>query len=197
MAPDFFKLEIVISSMVGLLGLFIALWIVNRERNKKITENHFYKVQILWHIWKMLSDIEIYYLQFKVNDHEERSGNLDKPKEEANKDMKKVSISVYDLHERQIETLNVNTYVPADVRHNVLRLLRDGIGSILHYDPRFRHDLNVCTVEERLLNPLDVLIDLEYFTGDRSSDVRRWLGDVKSMRRAIKDIVDEPEKYPK
>ena len=52
-----FESEALVPLMVGLFGPFIALWFANHERNKRITENHFYKTQILWHIDTVLERV--------------------------------------------------------------------------------------------------------------------------------------------
>ena len=87
MARSFFEPGTVVSAVVGLMGLFIAIWLANRERNKRITENHFYKMQILWHIWRMLDTVMSHYLQWDLNDALERLDKLDKSKEETDRDL--------------------------------------------------------------------------------------------------------------
>ena len=186
----FFEPGTVVSAVVGLLGLFIAIWLANRERNKRITENHFYKVQILWHVWRMLGTVESHYTLWDTNDSLERFGKLAKPREEMGRDLREMSISEYDYHKSQIETLNANTYVPADVRHNVLMLVRTGRMPIWWYHPHAQPGSNAYLAEKDLLDPLGVLIDSEYFTGDRSSDIREWLVSVNSIRRRIAERVD-------
>ena len=190
MAGSFFEPGTVVSAVVGLMGLFIAIWLANRERNKRITENHFYKMQILWHIWRMLDIVMSHYLQWDLNDALERLDKLDKSKEETDRDLREMSITEYDYHKSQIEMLNVNAHVPADVRHNVLLLMRDGRVPLTWYHPRAQPGSNVQLAEKDLLNPLGVLIDSEYFTKDSNSDIQDWLTNVNSIRRRILELVD-------
>ena len=100
-----------------------------------------------------------------------------------------MSSSEYDYHKSQIEILNVNVYVPADVRNNVSLLVRTGRMPITWYHPHAQPRSNVQSAKH-LLDPLGVLIDSEYFTGDRSSDIREWLTNVNSIRRRIRERVD-------
>lgn len=190
MAGPFFEPGTVVSAIVGLLGLFIALWLANRERNKRITENHFYKMQILWHIWRILDIVSSHYGRWDINDLMEQVGKLDEPREEVDRDLRRMSNYEYDYHKSQIEILNVNAYVPADVRHNVSLLVRTARMPITWYHPHAQPESNINSAKKDLLGPLGVLMDSEYFTGDRNSDIREWLTNVNSIRRRIRERVD-------
>ena len=189
-AAHLFQLEIMIPSAVGLLGLFIALWLANRERNKKITENHFYKLQILWHVCRMLDNVGAHFGQWENIDQSKPQDASNESNDEVIQEMRQASVSEYYYHKNQIEMLNVNTYVPADVRHCVLLLLRTAGISLWWYHPRAQTESNIRTVTVKLLNPLDQLISSEYFTEERDGEVRKWLKKVDSIRYQIRELVD-------
>lgn len=182
-----FRTEIAAPLIVGLLGLFIALWLANRERNKRITENHFYKLQILWHVGMMLGNA------FSLFRHGERVAGErpKKPHEQgvAIEGVRQHFISQYLYHKGQIETLNVNTRVPAYIRHRVLLLVQNAGHSISGYDPPDAKS-NAVLAEELTLRWLDPLIDSEYFAGDRDGEVMEQLSAANDYRDRIREFVD-------
>ena len=176
-----------VSAIVGLLGLFIALWLTNRERNKKISENHFYKLQILWHIWKILCIAGSLYEEWKMIDQKEQLNELSASKDKAVKELREAS--EYHYHKSQIEVLNTNMFVPSDIRHYVLLLVRTGGTPLNWHHSQGTAASNIISAE-KLLNPLDRLIDSEYFTKDRDKAVKKLLNDVGAIRRNIREEVD-------
>ena len=186
-AAPIFRTEIAASLIVGLLGLFIALWLANRERNKRITENHFYKLQILWHVGMMLGTA------FSLFRHGERVAGerSKKPHEQSGtiEGFRQHCISQCLYHKGQIEALNVNTRVPAYIRHRVLLLVQTAGHSISGYDPSDVRS-NAELVEKFTLRLLDPLIDSEYFTRDRDGDVMEQLSAAKAYRDSIRGFVD-------
>ena len=191
------RIEIIVSMGVGFLGLFIALRLVIHERNKKITENYFYKVGILWHIERIVDTVASFYSglelvdirarQLKESDVSEEqltgSGILDE------KQLKKSGILSYEYHWRQAELINVNTFVPAEVRAAVSLLLRRGIMPIAFY-LKNNTPSNQATVQNKLLEPLGQVIDSKYFTDDRTKEVRDYLTTINRLRSGIKKHVD-------
>lgn len=189
----FFKLEVVIPLVVGLSGVFIALWLANRERNTRITEGHFYKLTILWHVDRVLGGV-IWLFGTAKRIMDRRDGV---PVEDKKKEVDGWRVGVLhtcEYHTDRIEALNVNTHVPADIRYLVLELLRVWEIPINTYTPYY-HQLweNVETVQAHLLKPLGKLIDKEYFSGDCSEAVRKRLVTTNISRENVRGWVREWE----
>ena len=188
LAP-FFELEVIVPLVVGLLGVFIALWLANRERNKRITENHFYKLHILWHVWRMLDNVSTLFGEWDLLYMHEQMGDLEKSSDEVIKELREAYVSEYYYFKSQIEVLNVNTYVPSDIRHCVLLLVRTAGIPLRWYHPRAQIESNIVTIEKQLLDPLGQLIDSKYFTKDYDNNVMEKLGETNSIRRGIRERV--------
>ena len=193
----FTRVEIMVSMGVGFLGLFIALRLVIQERNKKITENYFYKVGILWHIERVVDTVASFYSGLKLIDIRAKQLKESDVSEEQltesnilnEKQLKESEILSYEYHWRQAELINVNTFVPAEVRAAVSLLLRRGIMPITFY-LKNNTPSNQTTVQDKLLEPLGQVIDSRYFTGDRTKEVRDYLTTINRLRNSIKEHVD-------
>lgn len=183
----FFELEIMVPLVVGLSGVFIALWLANRERNKTISENHFYKVHLLWYVWRMLDTVASFYTHLEIIELDAQQNQLDVPKDEAVGRAKEASLAEYRYLKSQIEMLNVNTFVPADVRSSVSLLVRDGGIPVSQYLNNV--ELNARSMEAHLLRPLDKLMKLKYLSKDSNEDVKKWRDRVNALRYNIgKDV---------
>ncbi len=186
LAP-FFELAVIVPLVVGLSGVFIALWLANRERNKRITENHFYKLHILGHVKEMLG---LAASLFRLGEPvvRERLGKR-YGQDESMSGTKQGFLLQYLHHKGQIEMLNVNTYVPADIRHRVLILARTAGHSISGYYPGDTES-NIMLVEDEVLKPFEELMDSEYFTKDRDEKVKDMVSTVGATRCSIRKRVD-------
>ena len=193
----FTRVEIIVSMGVGLLGLFIALRLVIHERSKKITENYFYKVGILWHIERIVDAVASFYSGLELTDIRTRQLKESDVSDEqltesgilSEKQLKESGILSYEYHWRQAELINVNTFVPAEVRAAVSLLLRRGIMPITFY-LKNNTPSNQTTVQDKLLEPLGRVIDSKYFTGDRTKEVRDYLITINRLQSSIKEHVD-------
>ena len=193
----FTRVEIIASMGVGLLGLFIALRLVIQERNKKITENYFYKVGILWHTERIVDTVASFYSGLELIDIRARQLKESGVSEEQltgsgilnEKQLKESGISSYEYHWRQAELININTFVPAEIRAAVSLLLRRGIMPITFY-LKNNTPSNQATVQDKLLEPLSRVIDSKYFTDDRTKEVRDYLTTINRLRSSIKEHVD-------
>lgn len=186
----FFELKVIVPLVVGLSGLFIALWLANRERNKRITENHFYKLQILGHIGKLLDNVSSLFWEWDNIEMKTKAGNLDEPVDEVTRKLRDVYVSEYYYRKSQIEVLNINTYVPADIRHRVLSWVQTAGIPLRWYHPRAQTESNIRTVEKQLLEPFDRLLDVGYFTKECDDAVQKRMTEVNSSRQDIIERVD-------
>lgn len=189
-ARPFFVPEVLVPLVVGLLGLFIALRLANRERNERITENYFYKLHILGHIERMLDDIFEYVRRCQTI-YSEFKGETNAQYDQKTKKLRNSTRRLYDRRRTQIEVLNTNTSVPSDIRHRVLRLVQTGGTVITGYYPQYDPQVNIAVFKIHLLVPLGNLLDVEYFKDDRNEDVQERLNHANSLRRKIREEVDK------
>ena len=171
-----------VTSITGVfLGTYIALWLIIQSRTKRIEENYFYKISFLTNVQGMLHSIQQMNFNIKV---EKKFGTKDV------ENMQNIQKSLYEEFEywkNQLEKINSNTSVPADIRTRVDMLIHQGIKPISFAN----QDLNLQKkmVENTLLNPLTNLINLKYFTNDKDSQVKHYLKQVVDWRDMIVDSV--------
>ena len=189
-ARPFFVLEVIVPLVVGLFGLFITLLLANRERNKRIIENYFYKLHVLEHIWRMLDDIFVYVIRCQTI-YSESKGETNAQYDQKTKELRNSTRGLYDFHGAQIKVLNTNTSVPAGIRDRVLQLVQTGGIVITNYYPQKQPQSNIVAFERHLLDPLDNLLDVEYFVKDRNEEVKSLLNHTNSIRCKIREEVDK------
>lgn len=88
---------------------------------------------------------------------------------------------------RQLEKINSNTSVPADIRTRVDSLIHQGIKPITFAGMDLK--LQKKMVKTTLLDPLDHLIGSKYFASDKDEQVRHHLKGVIEWRDMISDSV--------
>ena len=182
----FVKVEFIVSMSVSFLGLFIALWLVIQGYNKGVTENYFYKVGILWHVKQMMDAVASFYSGMELADISEKQL---KDAGMSKGQLKECGMEDYEYHRKQAELININTFVPAEIRAAVSLLMRRGIMPITFY-LKNNTPSNQGTVQNQLLEPLGLVIDSRYFTGDRTKEVRDYLTTINRLRNSIKEHVD-------
>ena len=194
----FFKPEIIVPLVVGLLGLFIALWLANRERNQRIIEGYFYKTGILEHVERMMDAVSVFYIEMQYRDPslmtpEELSRRKPPPysEEETNR-LRNSEMSSWQYHQRLAEMININTFAPAEIRADVAYLLRHGIKSIDGYLWNNRSS-TWSVVKGLLLEPLSKVTDSYYFAGDSTQKVKDHLRTINRMQLDIKGVVSPAE----
>ena len=191
----FARIDTMASTGVGFLGLFIALWWVIRERNKKIKEGYFYKVGILWHIERMVDTVALFYSEVEYVDIRKKQLRESDVSEEQmvksgvlNENLKESCILDYQYHQRQAELININAFVPAMIRANISLLIRKGSMPISFY---LKNNVtsNKITVQDKLLKPLGQVIDSKYFVDDHTDEVRTRLTTINHLRDIIKEYL--------
>ena len=182
----FLKPEVLVSLLAGLLGPFIALWFANRERNKRIMENYFYKTQVLMHMRILLDNAALQFRRQEAGP----SGGTDVPEDDGAAVNNNMLVLEYQDHRGHIERLSTNTHVNTGVRYNITNLVY-ALNSMLarHHQPSTHNDRAAEAVV--LLELLDMMGDFEYFTADRDPVVRRvW----NLVRQRIGDVRTEVAK---
>lgn len=183
LAP-FFELAIIVPLIVGLLGVFIALLMLNRKRNKRITENHAYKLQILLHIRKLLGTVDAFCTRLDILFRTpEWEGMLGNRKLENVTNLTEIYREEYLRVADLIKELNANTFAPTDIRQQVLRLVENGHVPITGY--QFDNATQNAKLVEALTKPLADLINSEYFTKDSDDDVKKWWNSVDNARKTM------------
>jgi len=171
-----------ITSITGVfLGTYIALWLIIQSKTKKIEENFFYKISFLTNVQGMLHPIQQMSFNIKV---EKKFGSKDVEKIQ---NMRKSLYEEFEYWKNQLEKINSNTSVPADIRTRVDMLIHQGIKPISFANQDLK--LQKKMVEKTLLNPLNSLIDSKYFTDDKDSQVKHYLKQVMEWRDRIIDSV--------
>ena len=108
-----------ISSIAGVfLGTFIAVWLINQNRTRKIEERHFYKASLLLNTSIILNGV-INFLELLKN-------GTEKEKIEKIVNKKEAATNRFKIYGGNIKIINSNTLIPASIRGNVDIFLLDG-----------------------------------------------------------------------
>lgn len=178
------------TSITGVfLGTYIALWLINQNRTKRIEENFFYKIGFLTNVQGMLD--AVYQISFNIKVDVEQ-GNLDE------KNIERIKISCLDdfnYWKNEIEKINANTSVPADIRTRVSLLIHQGIKPITSSSEDIKIQEHM--VQTTLLNILDRLIDSKYFSSDCDKDVKHYLKQVIKWRDMLVNSVTPTDELRK
>ena len=107
------------------LGTYIAVWLINQNRTRRIEENYFYKVSVLASIQGILDAVLLLNLRLKdeTENREKDASSLEMVRNLCTKD--------FEHHKDQIKVINTNTSVPADIRAAVMMLVEQGIKSMI------------------------------------------------------------------
>lgn len=171
------------------LGTYIALWLINQNRTKRIEENFFYKIGFLTNVQGMLHPI--HQINFNIKFETEQGTN----DAESITKMRPSLKEEFDYWKNELEKINSNTSVPADIRTRVHSLIHQGIKPITFATMDLK--LQRRMVQTTLLDILDMLIDSEYFTDDCDKDVQHYLKQVKEWRDMIADSVTSTDELKK
>ena len=166
------------ASIIGVfIGTYIATWLINQNRTRRIEENYFYKISLLADIQNILHDVSCVLSEIK---YEKTSGKMDAAKIAK---LQKSGAEAFEYHKSQIEVINSNTFVPADIRAAVKLLVEQGIKSITV--PSGYSGAQEIVVRRTLLRHLNRVIDSKYFTKDRDEDVQKMLKEVREYRKQV------------
>ena len=101
-----------ISSIAGVfLGTFIAVWLINQNRARKIEERYFYKANLLLNTSIILKGV-INFLELLKNGTEEE-------KREKIVNKKEAATNRFKIYGGNIKIINSNTLIPASTRMNI------------------------------------------------------------------------------
>ena len=171
------------------LGTYIAVWLINQNRTRNIKENYFYKVSFLVNVQEMLHAVYLI------------SSGVEIELENIKEDEKKIKIlqrsteRYFEYHQNQIEMINFNILVPADIRADVKLLLREGAKLITTPSENWVTQKSV--VLKRLLLFLNKVIDSPYFASKRDKMIQKNLDRVIGERNHVEIfLMDSNPKSP-
>ena len=171
-----------ISSIVGVfLGTFIAVWLINQNRTRKIEERYFYKANLLFNTSIILKGV-IHFLELLKNGTEEE-------KREKIVNKKEAATNRFKIYGGNIKIINSNTLIPASTRMNVDNFLLDGEPSFVEHTAS--EDTFNATVRDMLLCPLNRILAEDFFIDDTSKKIKGVLQIVKSDRDKIDLLISD------
>ena len=171
-----------ISSIAGVfLGTFIAVWLINQNRTRKIEERHFYKASLLLNTSIILNGV-INFLELLKN-------GTEKEKREKIVNKKEAATNRFKIYGSNIKIINSNTLIPASIRGNVDIFLLDGELSFVEHTAS--EDTFNASVRDMLLCPLNRILAEDFFIDDTSKGVKEVLQIVKSNRDKIDLLISD------
>ena len=158
------------------LGTYIALWLINQNRTRRIEEAYFYKMQLLANLYSLLQDISIFFDDIKkTNDEEKNWDEINRRIEIGRKDFKN--------HALEIKSINSNEFIPANIKTSVNLLLKRGEQSFAAIRTAKKNQR--LWVEQFLLRHLDNVLQSDYFAADGSDDVQNLLNEIREYQENI------------
>lgn len=153
------------SSITGLfVGTFIAIWLINRDRNRKLEENNNYKEWLLVNIQGVIFAVQQSISNYAAGHTSEKLSEIIKSCE-----------SDFKYWQGLIEKINFNPLVPIKIRSSVAFFFHQGIKPL--YSPSFVfHNNENSYLKNTFLNLLDRIVHTPYIQNDKDPEIQRLLG---------------------
>jgi hypothetical protein len=153
------------ASITGLfVGTFIAIWLVNRDRNKRLEENHDYKEWLLANLQGVIMAVHASIFNYGTG----RKGDELVQLIQSGKDD-------FDYWKGQIEKINFNPLVPIQIRSTVTMFLHQGEKPLLGPSFVFLENDNGHFLKRTFLDLLDKIIHTPYIQNDKDMEIQRLL----------------------
>ena len=183
------------------LGTYIAVWLINQNRTRRIEENYFYKISFLADMEGVISTM---YLLFRAIEdaresekiHDEKTTELQE--QNVRIDEKTSTEIITELQEQgrihfkyyidQIKIINSNILIPVHTRAAVKILVEQGNKSLV-FDLGRSGGLDVL-IKDTLILSLNDVIDTGYFIKDQDKYVQNMLKDVKTSQQRIENMIN-------
>jgi len=164
------------SSITGLfVGTFIAIWLINRDRNRKLEENNNYKEWLLVNIQGVIRAVQQSIFNYAAGHTPEKLVQIIKACEND-----------FKYWQGMIEKINFNPLVPIKVRSSVAFFFHQGIKPL--YSPSFVFlDDNNSYLKNTFLNLLDRIVHTPYIQNDKDPEIQRLLKMVDDSIRMVED----------
>ena len=164
------------------LGTYIAVWLINQNRTRRIEENYFYKTSFLADVEGMLSTMYFLLQTIKEVRWDERTDD-DKTAE-----LQEHGRIHFKYYVDQIKIINSNVLIPSYIRAAVKLLMEQGNKSFV-FDSGHSGVLEEL-VKNTLMRPLNRIIDTKYFKKDQDKHVQKMLKDVKTWQKRIEKMIN-------
>ena len=156
---------------VGVLGVYIAVWLINQKRTKTIEGNHYYKLLILILVKGMFEHIIVFNNEIReARENKELSI-------ERYRSIKNAFMSSHYYKDGFIISGNSNTFVPDGIKIGIVFLL-------LH----IRNIITVSKLDSPFIKPDDDLVILQgnvfnskYFTAERDRRLQKRLKELQGL----------------
>ena len=157
----------VLSTGIGILGVYIAVWMYNRKHIKTTEEQYCHKMRICVVFKYILDDID------NINNNMQESPD-------ALKKYKEVFMVNYYSNEGLIRSVNSSSFVPYIIKNDVDRLLVFMLRSITKSFDRSQIQDSI-TLDSMALIMMGALFNSDYFMHDRCEDVQYWLRQLRDI----------------
>ena len=156
---------------VGVLGVYIAVWLINQKRTKTIEGNHYYKLLILIFVKGVFEHIIVFNNEIReARENKELSI-------ERYRSIKNAFMSSHYYKDGFIISGNSNTFVPDGIKIGIVFLL-------LH----IRNIITVSKLDSPFIKPDDDLVILQgnvfnskYFTAERDGRLQKRLKELQGL----------------
>lgn len=195
-AESFATPEIMVSLVVDMLNLlivlclgFIIIYLVNQEYNRKRSVREC-NLQILHNVYYTLDTASTLFIEWKTMEQKRPGDESNVSRDQKINELKKVYHMSYDYHKGQIESISANAYVPADIMRRVLCLVHTAFIPIKLYHLDTLSSLNTMRIRKHLVEPLDWLINADYFTMNHDEVVKEQIDRIITIRQQIMTYID-------
>ena len=156
----------ILSVGIGIIGMFIPVWIHNRKHIKTIEEQYCHKMRICVVFNYILDEIDNF------------NNNMQEPLDTFQK--QKVFMVHYYSYEGLIRSVNSSSFMPYIIKNNVdsvfFHMLRSVTKSFDCLQPQ-----DFITLDSMTLIRMGELFNSDYFTHDECDDVQYWLTKLRDI----------------
>lgn len=164
------------SSITGLfVGTFIAIWLINRDRNRKLEENNNYKEGLLVNLQGVILAVQQSIFNYAAGSAPEDLSRIIKSCEED-----------FKYWQGLIEKINFNPFVPIKIRSSVAHFFHQGIKPLYSPSFVFLKDDN-SYLKNTFLNLLDRIVHTPYIQNDKDPEIQRLLKMVDESIQLVND----------
>jgi len=160
--------QIAVLSTIGsaYFSSFAIVYGKNNQRNKEISENYHYKIQLLVNVESLLTSILQAQLQKIQTIRLPNRTN----QEQVNNTVKAI-FDDYQYWSSQIKLINGNVFAPAEIRSMVSLLIHQGVKPITSVD----YSLDKQFIHNTIISYFDRIFLSNYFQKDKDRDVLHYL----------------------
>jgi len=164
----------------ALIAIYIALFFTNKEHIKEVSENHFYKINLLHDLVGILYEI-LGSIRISIRIQNQHT--------QDNKDYEslKIKFEGFKYWADRISQINSNIYVPPEIRDAISMFLHQGVKPITFNE--FANDKDF--VETTVFLHLDRVIESQYMTADKDLSIMKFLGKVQNTKNSILNLLSK------